>query len=100
MAGINKKTKKSGVNMALQCHDIRKWYELLQECREELERIYGDRVKRAIPLYVKLEDALDKAVPKRQKMSGGMSEMDRIRNSTDYADKDEPGFGEALNEPE
>ena len=42
-------------------HDIRKWQELLKEARDEIGRIYGDRNKDKMLLWVKLDKAVKKS---------------------------------------
>tara|TARA_Y100000401_G_scaffold107684_1_gene102255 strand:+ start:3288 stop:3437 length:150 start_codon:yes stop_codon:yes gene_type:complete len=41
--------------------DIKIWLELLEESRDELLRIYGDRAIKGIPLYERLNKAIKKA---------------------------------------
>jgi hypothetical protein len=42
-------------------NDIEKWLELLEDSRDELLRIYGDRAIKGIPLYKRLNRAIKKA---------------------------------------
>ena len=41
--------------------NIREWYRLLKECREHVASVYGQRNKRQIPLYNKLDRAIKRA---------------------------------------
>tara|TARA_R100000458_G_scaffold27547_1_gene25085 strand:- start:2544 stop:2696 length:153 start_codon:yes stop_codon:yes gene_type:complete len=39
-------------------HNIDEWLDLLKESKEELLRIYGDRLVKGVPLYKKLDRAI------------------------------------------
>jgi len=41
--------------------DIEKWLKLLEDSRDELLRIFGDRAIKGIPLYKRLDRAIKKA---------------------------------------
>ena len=45
----------------IKVNNIREWYELLKECREHVVFTYGDRNKKDIPLYNKLDRAIKRA---------------------------------------
>ena len=45
--------------MSLHIKDIYKLVDLLREARDEIGRVYGDRVKDAIPIYRKLNDTIN-----------------------------------------
>ena len=45
----------------IKVNNIREWYELLKECREHVAFTYGDRNKKDIPLYNKLDRAIKRA---------------------------------------
>tara|TARA_R110002020_G_scaffold168040_1_gene356660 strand:- start:2157 stop:2306 length:150 start_codon:yes stop_codon:yes gene_type:complete len=42
----------------LHIKDIYKVIDLLEEAKEEIGRIYGDRVKNSIPIYIKLKKTI------------------------------------------
>ena len=42
-------------------HDIKEWKKLLEESRDEIGRIYGDRIKEKLPLWIKLNNAVKKS---------------------------------------
>mgnify|MGYP003677695079 CR=1 FL=1 len=76
--------------MGIHCRDIKIWHELLIKCKEELERIYGERAIGLIPLHGQLDREIKEAVVRTgTKMSGGMSEQHRLQTEPTYADKDE-----------
>lgn len=43
----------------LHIKDIYKLVDLLEKARDEIGRMYGDRVKDAIPIYKELDDVLN-----------------------------------------
>ena len=47
--------------MAIKVRDIKKFLKLLERSRDALSDIYGDRVKKAIPLYNDLNEAIKDA---------------------------------------
>jgi len=46
--------------MGIHAEDIKVWYELLKESRDELLRVYGERAIKGIPLYHRLDRAVKK----------------------------------------
>jgi len=46
--------------------DIYKVIDLLEEAKEEIGRVYGDRVKDSIPIYKKLKDVLNEMNKERK----------------------------------
>ena len=84
--------------MSIHCEDIKAWFELLKESRDEFGRIFGDRGKYHIAIYQRLNTAIERAESKTQtRVSGGMSEVARLEDSDDYSDKDEIDFGQRQN---
>ena len=45
----------------IKVNNIREWYRLLKECREHVASVYGQRNKREIPLYNKLDRSIKRA---------------------------------------
>ena len=39
-------------------HNVDEWLDLLKQSKEELLRIYGERLVKGVPLYVKLDRAI------------------------------------------
>ena len=46
--------------MAIHIEDIKKCYELLRDSRDEIGRVFGDRVKDRYPLYIRLNEMVNK----------------------------------------
>ena len=45
----------------IKVNNVREWYELLKEAREHVASVYGQRNKKEIPLYNKLDRAIKRA---------------------------------------
>ena len=79
--------------MSIHCEDIKTWFELLKESRDEFGRIFGSKGKHHIAIYQRLNTAIEKAESKTpEKQAGGMSEVARLEDSNRYEDKDEQRF--------
>ena len=56
--------------MSIHIRDVKKWVEIMQEAKKLIEDVYPDRVLKDIPLYGKIEKALNKDIyiqPRRKK---------------------------------
>lgn len=47
--------------MGIHVHDIKEWLDLLKQSRDELLRVYGERLVKGVPLYNKLDDAIKRS---------------------------------------